>query len=114
MRLFAQPFGTFSPHEAVTQLQQLHAREGIAIVVVGWPLTEDGKEGKATQRVQQYINRLRNALAGVEVTKWDERYTSEMAKAQLSGGIRRRKHPAEKGRVDAAAAGIMLQEYLDQ
>lgn len=114
LRLFAQPYGTFSQDEAVARLTKLHAEEGIAVVVVGWPLTEDGETGIATQRVQQYINRLRNVLPGTQLIKWDERYTSILAKERLKEVGGRRKHRADKGRVDTVAAGIILQEYLDQ
>jgi len=113
LRLFAQPYGTFSQDEAVDRLRTLHAEEGLAVVVVGWPLTEAGEEGAATQRVQQYINRLRKALPGVALVKWDERYTSELAKERLKEVGGRQKRRADKGRVDAAAAGIILEEYLD-
>ncbi len=109
MRMFAQPFGTFSQSAAVSRLERLHAEEGIAVVVVGWPLMEDGSEGIATDRVQQYINRLRRQLPGVQFIKWDERYTSEEAKDVLRGTGR----PVSRERIDAAAAGIILQEYLD-
>jgi putative Holliday junction resolvase len=113
LRLFAQPFGTFTQREAVEQLTALHARDGIATIVVGWPLTEAGEEGPATERVQQYMNRLRNALPGVTLVRWDERYTSELAKQRLRETGRRTRRKDRKGRVDAAAAGIILQEYLD-
>lgn len=113
LRLFAQPFGTFAPEEALARLRRLDAEEGVAVVVVGWPLTEAGQTGPATERVQQYIARLRKTLPGTEIIRWDERYTSELAKTHIyaSGGTRKRR--ADKGRVDAAAAGIILQEYLD-
>ena len=113
LRLFAQPYGTFSQDEAVARLRTLHAEEGLAVVVVGWPLTEAGEEGAATQRVQQYINRLRKVLPGVALVKWDERYTSELAKERLKEAGGRQKRRADKGRVDVAAAGIILEEYLD-
>ena len=113
LRLFAQPYGTSSQDEAVARLRTLHAQQGLAVVVVGWPLTEAGEEGAATQRVQQYINRLRKALPGVALVKWDERYTSELAKERLKEVGGRQKRRADKGRVDAAAAGIILEEYLD-
>jgi len=113
LRIFAQPYGTFSQDEAVARLRHLHAEEGISVIVVGWPLLEDGQAGPATERVQQYINRLRRALPGTELVKWDERYTSELAKAQLKEAGGGRKHRADKRRVDAAAAGIILQEYLN-
>ena len=113
LRLFAQPYGTFSQDEALARLKQLHAEQGLAAVVIGWPLTEAGEEGPATERVQQYINRLRKALPGVALVTWDERYTSELAKEQIKDTGGSRKHRADKGRVDAAAAGIILQEYLN-
>ena len=109
MRIFAQPFGVSSQDEAVARLRQLHAEEGIEVIVVGWPLTESGKEGPATQRVQEFINRLRNVLPTVEYVRWDERYTSEEAKDRLRplGTLRKRRS------VDDVAAGILLQEYLE-
>ena len=113
LRLFAQPFGTFSPDEAIARVKALHAEEGIAVIVVGWPLTEAGEAGDATKRVQTYIHRLQKAVPSAMMVKWDERYTSELAKERLKGWGTRR-HRADKGRVDAAAAGIILQEYLDQ
>ena len=113
LQLFAQPFGTHSPDAAVAVLRELHEGEGIAVVVIGWPLQEDGAEGPATERVQQFANRLRNALPGIAIVRWDERYTSELAKRQIASGGGSRKARRAKGRVDAAAAGIILQEYLD-
>ncbi len=76
---------------------------------MGWPLMEDGSEGEATRRVDAYISRLSKMLRGVKFVRWDERYTSEEAKDRLRGRLRR----GDKGRVDMAAAGIILQEYLD-
>lgn len=116
LRMFARPHGTFRPAEAIEELKRIHAEEGIETVVIGWPLTLEGEEGTATERVQQYINRLRNALPGtVQIVKRDERLTSEMAKDTLrSIGAKAKGHPKdEKGRVDAAAAALILQDYLD-
>jgi len=116
LRTFAQPHGTFTQQKAVDELKRLHAEQGIETIVIGWPLTLDGDEGIATERVQQYINRLRNALPdGIRIVKRDERLTSEMAKDAIRRfGIRRSGHPKDdKGRVDAAAAALILQDYLD-
>ena len=106
---FAQPWGTFTQEESVVRLRRLDQQQGIAVVVVGWPLTEDGEEGMATQRVQDYINRLQKVLKESRLLKWDERYTSVEARDRLRtvGG------PIPSGRIDTAAAGIILQDYLD-
>jgi putative Holliday junction resolvase len=116
LRLFAQPLGTFSPAEAVARLQALHAREGLEAVVVGWPLTEEGAEGKATRRVAPFLGRLRNALPGVAVVTQDERFTSRRAAAALvEAGVRKgaRRRAQKDGRLDAAAAVFILQDYLE-
>ncbi|WP_457654264.1 Holliday junction resolvase RuvX [Rhodocaloribacter sp.] len=113
LRIFARPFGTFAPEEAVAALQRLHADEGIETLVVGWPLLPDGSEGEATVWVQAFIERLRAALPGVAIVRWDERYTSVRAKEAIRAAGARRKARRDKARVDAAAAAVLLQEYLD-
>lgn len=111
--MFAQPLGTFSQDEAVAQLMRVLAQDGLETVVVGWPLTEDGQEGKATRRVEPYFGRLRNALPGVTVVKHDERFSSRRASAVLVASGVKKKARREKGRLDAAAAALILQDYLD-
>ena len=109
LRLFVQPYGAFSQDQAVSRLVELDRTEGLERVVIGWPLLENGEEGLATQRVQQFINRLKKVLPRVEFHKWDERFTSEEARDRL---ISQKQQPT-KGRVDILAAGIVLQEFLD-
>ncbi|MGI9175290.1 MAG: Holliday junction resolvase RuvX [Rhodothermales bacterium] len=114
LHLFAQPYGTFSPDQAVETLRAMRVREGLDVLVVGWPLTLAGEEGKMTERVQEFINRLRRALPDVQVVKWEERFTPERAKeaSQVAGTSRHARR--DKGRIDAAAAAILLQDYLDR
>ena len=111
--LFAQPFGTYPPDEAVEALQRLHREERVETIVVGWPLTPDGEEGPATERVRPFLNRLRNAFPGLRVITWDERYSSVQAKEAIRRAGAGRKARQDKARVDRAAAAIMLQEYLE-
>lgn len=113
LRIFARPYGTFRPGEAVAALERLEAEEGIEVIVVGWPMTLEGEAGEATRFVQPFINRLRKALPGVEVVKQDERFSSERAKEAIRAAGAKRKARRDKARVDAAAAALILQDYLD-
>ncbi len=113
LRLFSRPLGTYPPDAALRELQRVQAQDGLACIVVGWPLQLNGEEGEATAFVQPYINRLKRAFPGVEIVKWDERFTSETAKQVLYASGRKRKARREKGRIDAAAAAVLLQSYLD-
>lgn len=114
LRLFAHPRGTYDPEEALTVLRKIRDEQGIEAVVVGWPLTEAGAEEEATEMVQSYVARIREVLGEVEVVREDERYTSEIAKDLLrrAGVSQPGRH--DKGRVDAAAAAVILQGYLDR
>jgi putative Holliday junction resolvase len=114
LRLFAQPIGTFGPGEALDRLRRLHAEEGIATVVVGWPLAPDGAEGAGTRRVQPFVDRIRRSLAGVEVLTLDERDSSARAVEALAAGGARNVSRREPGRIDAAAASLILQDFLDE
>lgn len=114
MRLFAQPLGTFSPEEAVERLTRLAADEGLETIIVGWPLESDGREGVATRRVTPFFRRLQKCFPGITMVKWDERDSSRRAVASLVEAGVSRKARREKGRIDRAAAAVILQEYLDE
>lgn len=114
LRLFAQPVGTFNPDAAVSELDRLQSEFGIDVIVMGWPLQEDGTEGIAAERVQHFINRIIKRLPGATVVKWDERFSTERAKDQLKTGARPSLRRSGRDRVDTAVAGLLLQEYLDE
>lgn len=113
LRHFAQAEGTYAPAKALEVLQSLAQDEGIETVVVGWPLTEDGEAGEAIEMVQAYVERVERALGTVEVVRQDERFTSEMAKNLLRRAGVSQPGRYDKGRVDAAAAAVILQDYLN-
>ena len=111
--LFSQPYGTFTPDEAIPILQRLDTEEGIDVIVMGWPLKEDGSEGRSTDRVGEYINRLKKKFKRAEFVKQDERFSSERAKELIKQSERPSLKRSGRGRIDTAAACIILQEYLE-
>ena len=114
LRLFARPHGTYTPDEALDTLRSLREEAGIERIVVGWPLTEDGAAEDATEMVQTYVDRIRETLGAVEVVREDERYTSEIAKDLLREVGVSQPGRYDKGRVDAAAAAVILQGHLNR
>lgn len=113
LRLFAQAEGTYTPEEALEALQELDADEGIDVVVVGWPLTEEGEEGEATEMVEAFVEQVVDCVDVSSVVRQDERFTSEMAKDLLRRAGVQQPGRYDKGRVDAAAAAVILQDYLN-
>ena len=114
LRMFAQPLGTFDPDATLEKLQDLNSGEGIETIIIGWPLLSDGSEGESTQRVTEYINRIEKRLPDTRIVRWDERFTSQEAKEMIARSGKPSMRATGRGRIDAAAAGIILQQYLDE
>ena len=80
------------------------------IVVVGMPVSLDGRLGPAAVAARAEIRRLRRMLP-VPVLAWDERLTTAIAERSLSAqGLRGAKR---RGVVDQLAASVILQSWLD-
>lgn len=111
--LLARPLTTIvraSRREDFTAIAGLIAQYDAERLIVGLPRTLRGEEGPQAQRVRRYIEALSAAIAA-PVSFQDERYTSAEAEDRLAETRRKRRRP---GDVDAAAAAIILQDYLNQ
>ena len=80
------------------------------IIVVGLPRNMDGSEGESAIRARGLAARL-SELTGVPHHMQDERGTTITAHSYLSAGNVYGKKRKQK--VDAVAASIILQDYLD-
>lgn len=94
------------------RIDELSAEEdGVATIVVGLPTRLDGSASNATPGVVQFIGQLKLRTAVPVVTE-DERLSSREADSRLA-----RNEPdwrKRKARLDAAAAAVFLQDYLDR
>lgn len=86
---------------------------GASAVVVGLPLSLDGHLGPAARRALTEVAGLRRRLegGGVAVDTVDERFTT--ASAQVSLAAAGHSSRSQRQRVDAAAAAVLLQSWLD-
>jgi putative Holliday junction resolvase len=118
LRLFAQPLGTYAPDEAIEVVGGIADRDGVEVIVFGWPLDADGNENASTERVAAYADRVAQRLANheppVTIEKWDERGSSREAVEELIRAGAKRKQRGRGGAADRVAAAIILQQYLDE
>jgi putative Holliday junction resolvase len=93
------------------EIERLVADEdGVASIVVGLPRHLDGSANAMTPRIERFGARLR-ARTNLAVIFQDERLTSREAESRLA--VREKDWRARKDRLDAAAAAIVLQDYLE-
>lgn len=86
------------------------ADDGLATIVVGWPRKLDGSATHQTALVETMVRSL-GARVGLPVILQDERLSSHEAESRLA-----RREPdwrKRKAKLDAAAAALILQDYLD-
>ena len=82
----------------------------VSEIVLGYPKNMDGTVGVRGEKSEQLANILKEKTS-LPVILWDERRTSVSAHQILSNnGLKTKKH---KGKVDAVAATLILQGYLD-
>ncbi|HEX5215606.1 MAG TPA: Holliday junction resolvase RuvX [Vicinamibacterales bacterium] len=86
------------------------AEDPVDAVVVGLPRRLNGEDTDQTTPTREFATALAD-LAGVRVHLQDERLTSVEAESRLA--VRERDWRKRKAKIDAAAAAIILQDYLD-
>jgi len=93
--------------EVIASLAKEHEVEK---VLVGYPCRLDGTVGEQARKAEAYAEELREVV-GIPVILWDEGLSTVRAqKAMIEAGRKRRER---KKRVDAVAAAVILQDYLD-
>lgn len=113
-RRLAVPWGVVerrSDRQAIGELAALARAEGATLLVAGEPRRLDGGAGEAARRARSFAERLARA-ARLPLVLVDEALSSAEAARRLGeAGVEGR---ARRGRIDAVAAQILLQEALDR
>ena len=115
----ARPLATLTVTSAADAVDRVAAEvtrlsseeDGLAGVVVGVPARLDGSPTDQTAGVAEFMAAL-TARVSVPVVGGDERLTSQEAERRLA--VSERDWRRRKKKLDAAAAAIILQDYLDQ
>jgi putative Holliday junction resolvase len=116
LRLLASPLTVLDRARGLAPvldaLAELTQREGVAQIVVGLPLNADGSQGRQARRAQDFA-RVASRVIGLPVQLWDERLSTREAEEILRAQGRNLRRVRQRGELDAVAAAVILQDYLD-
>jgi putative holliday junction resolvase len=99
-----------NPAKLLAALKELQQSEQLEVFVVGLPRELKGREGPAAKRVRAFVAQLERATPA-RVELWDEWLSTREAAGRLRAqGMKARE---QRGRIDSAAAAILLQSWLD-
>jgi putative Holliday junction resolvase len=109
----AVPLRTIEREHHMETLSRLVDDEGVDTVVLGLPLSLSGEDTAQTRSTRAYGAELEQLL-GVRIVLWDERLSSSEA-SRLAGTSKGRRGRGRRPQVDvdAMAATVVLQSYLD-
>lgn len=103
----AIPFGYLENDQwAIQQITELIIKHEVSVLVVGYPRNQSGEATDQSRFVEQFVGQLAKIELSTEVVYQDESLTSVEAERRL-GQVK------DKGEIDAEAASIILQDYLE-
>ena len=94
------------------EIADIIAQHGSTRIVVGWPLELDGSEGAAIKRTKAFLQRLKAVAPNIKIARQDERLSSVAAENALQA--MQTPGSQKKNKVDAIAASLILQMFLDK
>lgn len=112
LKIVAGNLATVPTHTLIQFIKDYIAREAVERIVVGQPTQLNGEPSESMRYITPFVKRLRAELPDVPVVMYDERFTSTIAhQAMIDGGMKKSDR-RDKSRVDAIAATIILNDYL--
>ena len=112
LKIVAGNLATVPTHNLMQFIKDYIARERVELIVIGQPTQLNGEPSESMKYITPFVNRLRKELPDMPVTMYDERFTSTIAhQAMITGGMKKSDR-RDKSRVDAIAATIILNDYL--
>jgi len=104
---------TVSNLEITSFLSEIIEKEKVNILVIGKPLQNNNSPSEIESSIISFIKKLNINFPQIIIKRYDERFTSLIAKKTIiDGGIKKMKR-RNKDLVDKISATIILQSYLE-
>jgi putative Holliday junction resolvase len=113
LRLIANPLDTLTPDTLVAFLERYVPHEGVDTIILGNPMTLDGRPSALSDKVDKVAQIIRDKFPAVSVRLLDERFTSVIAAKTLVQAGYKKSVRRKKENLDKVSATILLQNFLD-
>ncbi len=113
LRITANGLPTVRSCDLLQFIKDYTAKENVGLIVVGLPKQLNGEPSESERYITPFLNRLKKEMPGMEVVRFDERFTSTIAhREMIAGGLPMMKR-REKELADEMAAILILTGFLD-
>ncbi len=114
LQICAFGLDTVSSNELILFIKEYMESDEVSTLVVGEPKQRDNTPSAIESQIQSFLTKLKHEFPLLEVTRFDERYTSKMAQQSLIASRAPKKVRQKKELIDKLSATLILQGYLDQ
>ena len=114
LRMFAFGLTTVSNSEIIPFLKKTINKEQVDTIVIGKPLQSNNRPSEIEDQILLFIKKLNKIFPKIIITRYDERFTSLLAKQTINNSGIKKKKRKNKGLVDKISATIILQSYLEK
>ncbi|MCB9261485.1 MAG: Holliday junction resolvase RuvX [Flavobacteriales bacterium] len=112
LQIIASPLTTVANSEVLDYLKEYCIKEEVETIVVGQPRRMSGELSAVETEILAFIEKLKAALPNHKIDRYDERFTSKIAKQALFDSGLKKKKRQDKSLLDSTSASLILQDYL--
>ena len=112
LKIIATSLTTVETYNLLKYITDYISKENVELIVIGVPKTLKGEFSENEKNILPFIKKLKQNLPQIPIERFDERFTSSMAKNTLIDAGYRKKQRQNKKLLDSVAATIILQGYL--
>ena len=114
LRMFAFGLNTISNSEIIPFLINTINKEEVDTIIIGKPLQSNNRPSEIEDQILLFIKNLNKIFPKIIITRYDERFTSLLAKKTINNSGITKKKRKNKSLVDKISATIILQSYLEK
>ena len=85
----------------------------VEMLIIGEPIQKDGKPSNVETKIKDFIKKIKINFPEIKIDRYDERYTSKIAKNLINELGIKKKMRHDKGIIDKISATLILQSYLE-
>ena len=113
LHIIASGLTTLSPEKTIIFLKDYKLKNDLDAVIIGQSMKSDGSYPIIEKKILNFISKLKNEFPGLKIIRYDERFSSKIAKrTMLELGLSKSKR-SDKKIIDQISATIILQSYLE-
>ena len=100
--------------DIIKTLRCITKQYDVGVFVVGKPLKMSNIPSLIECNIQKFIKKLKKEFSSIVIERYDERFTSKIAKNAISSSRLNKNKKRDKKLVDKVSATLILQSYLQK